>query len=517
MLLISMQFDTQRKIDSHMNLRSWRSCFEDLRTAMRLLRANPQVRLMGINSEDLADVLMAEEFSGKDAEDADREKLAKKLEAFSKDGSVQIYGSLIGLMEQLRTEYTKSLQHIDPHTREYIVRLQDEKSLIELAKEVRWYYELVEDFESAATAAMTVVEHIYYKHDTMANAVHLAHAHKKQFGNFADLHPGCLGSSTKLDADKRSPETCHPASFVGKPEPDVELVDSANEMRQLCKFLYKHGDERSKIRTMLCHIYHHAIHDRFYEARDFLLMSHLQDSIAHSDISTQILFNRMMAQLGLCAFRNGMVHESHSCLMEIQSQGRVKELLAQGIQRYSDKYSEKNTEQENAERRRQTPYHMHINLELLECVYLICAMLLEVQPEQKRNKTPHPTCVSPMSPYQACFAYRLCCTKKPGKTESLFSLRHFCPQIHPPSPPASSPPASSPPLPPLPSRLSRFQTWPWKPVMDAVVLSAKCSADTWTTMTANRSRAPLRIPVTTSWRRRSASERVTGRSAAPCC
>jgi translation initiation factor 3 subunit C len=114
------------------------------------------------------------------------------------------------------------------------------------------------------------------------------------------------------------------------------------------------------------------MHDRFYEARDMMLMSHLQDSVSQTDIPTQILFNRAMVQIGLCAFRCGLFREAHICLQEIQSCGKTKELLAQGIAVAKDKLEDK------TEKGRLLPFHMHINLELLECVYLTCAMLLEV-------------------------------------------------------------------------------------------------------------------------------------------
>ncbi len=127
---------------------------------------------------------------------------------------------------------------------------------------------------------------------------------------------------------------------------------------------------------MLCQIYFLALHDQYYKARDMMLMSHLQETISNFDVNTQILFNRSLVQVGLCAFRAGLVYEAQTSLQEICGSNRQKELLAQGLQ--MQRYSQISPEQERLERQRQLPFHLHINLELLECVYLTCSMLLEI-------------------------------------------------------------------------------------------------------------------------------------------
>src|SRR5258708_27637183 len=127
---------------------------------------------------------------------------------------------------------------------------------------------------------------------------------------------------------------------------------------------------------MLCHVYYHALHNDFHTARDLLLMSHLPETIHNADVMTQIMFNRAVVQLGLCAFRSGLIKEAQSTLQDIFTTQRVKELLAQGV--HQQRYTTLTPEQEKAERARQLPFHMHINTELLEAAFLVSSMLVDI-------------------------------------------------------------------------------------------------------------------------------------------
>uniref|UniRef100_A0A3P8P9H8 Eukaryotic translation initiation factor 3 subunit C n=1 Tax=Astatotilapia calliptera TaxID=8154 RepID=A0A3P8P9H8_ASTCA len=259
------------------------------------------------------------------------------------DQPFRVRGCILTLVERMDEEFTKIMQNTDPHSQEYVDNLKDEGRVCGIVDRLLTYMENKGSTEEICRVYLRRIMHTYYKFDYKA--------HRRSLG---------LQGETKVRDGTES-----------------EGEDSAVIMDRLCKFIYA-KDRTDRIRTcaILCHIYHHALHSRWYQARDLMLMSHLQDNIQHADPPVQILYNRTMVQLGICAFRQGMIKDAHNALLDIQSSGRAKELLGQGL--LMRNMQERNAEQEKIEKRRQVPFHMHINLELLECVYLVSAMLLEI-------------------------------------------------------------------------------------------------------------------------------------------
>lgn len=74
-------------------------------------------------------------------------------------------------------------------------------------------------------------------------------------------------------------------------EKEEVTASTASRMETLCKYIYSKDDSnRIRTRATLCHVYFMALHDHWYEARDLILMSHLQENIQHSDIPTQVCY-----------------------------------------------------------------------------------------------------------------------------------------------------------------------------------------------------------------------------------
>ncbi|KAI9846778.1 MAG: Translation initiation factor 3 subunit c [Sclerophora amabilis] len=329
--LISTRFDLTSGSSTTMSQEQWKSAENEFHTLLEVLHANP----------DMVVIENAEEW-----EDDDKPPTPPPGE------KLRIPGSIVSFVERLDDELTRSLQQIDPHTAEYIDRLVDEGALYtNIVRGLIYVEALSKDSkletpqESKNRIIMRRLEHIYFK-------------------------PSQVVSILEEKAWESIPTSLESAITPRKD------ADSAGLVHTLCTYLYEHSEGIIRARAMLCQIYFLALHDQYYRARDMMLMSHLQETIGSFDINTQILFNRTLVQVGLCAFRAGLIYEAQSSLQEICGSGRQKELLAQGVM--IQRYSQVSPEQERLERQRQLPFHMHINLELLECVYLTCSMLLEI-------------------------------------------------------------------------------------------------------------------------------------------
>ncbi|KAI9828167.1 MAG: Translation initiation factor 3 subunit c [Phylliscum demangeonii] len=329
--LISTRFDSTTGSASYMSQEQWRLAEQEFGSLLELLREHPNMPVLE----------SAEEWE-------DDEKLPNP----GPEELLKIPGSIVSFVERLDDELTRSLQHIDPHTVEYLDRLVDEGALYtNIVKGMQYVEALARDTrfgtsqESINRVVIRRLEHVYFKPSLVVRILE---------------ENTWIAIPTPLESEVTPRQNMESNALV----------------HTLCTYLYKHSDGIIRARAMLCHIYFLALHDQYYRARDMMLMSHLQETINNFDINTQILYNRTLVQVGLCAFRAGLIYDAQSSLQDICGSGRQKELLAQGIM--IQRYSQVSPEQERLERQRQLPFHMHINLELLECIYLTCSMLLEI-------------------------------------------------------------------------------------------------------------------------------------------
>ncbi|UPL03619.1 hypothetical protein LCI18_014553 [Fusarium solani-melongenae] len=331
--LVSARFDLGSGGASAMPLEHWKAAEKELSSLLQVLEEN-------------RDYVVVE-----NAEEWDDDEKPPTLQPGEKH--IKVPGSIVSYIERLDDELVRSLQSIDPHTSEYIERLQDEGALYNIIFRGLLYYEYIRKDDSLETPQDSVnrivmrrLEHVYFKPAQVVKT-------------FEENCWKTVGDSVESVITPRD-----------------QAQNAGNLVNVLCNYLFSNSDGIIRARAMLCQVYFLALHGEYYKARDMMLMSHLQENIPNFDVLSQILYNRTLVQVGLCAFRKGLVYDAQNTLQEICGSGRQKELLAQGVM--MQRYNQVSPEQERLEKQRQLPFHMHINLELLECVYLTCSMLLEI-------------------------------------------------------------------------------------------------------------------------------------------
>ena len=239
---------------------------------------------------------------------------------------------VMGFLERLAEELLKHWQSLEAGSDAYLLRMKDEKPYLAICSR---YYEILMEaglHKQAARAACRQMEGLYM----VVNPV---------------------------PAEDNS----------GKPILDSEVSQRISALASTC---YVHGEERLRVRAALLQAFHYAANGHFQGARDLILMSRVADNLSGLDVQTQILYNRALAMLSLCAFERGDMEACHTLSAELFAQGRARELLGQSL---SYRHGEaKSQDQERLEKRRLVAHHLHLPSDTLESAHLTAAMLVEV-------------------------------------------------------------------------------------------------------------------------------------------
>lgn len=331
--LIPIRFDASANL-SYQPIEQWKASYNDI------------MKLLEILHEQLDNFQVSEL--------ANRNETIEEEPEADENGVKKILGSVFSFVERLDDEFNKSLLNTDPHSSDYLVRLRDEQLIYNLILRTQIYLEatLPEEEKERLLARPLVkrLDHIYYKSSPLVSIIE-TNAWASLPNNFTSSYIPYNGTADE--------------TYV------------TNLIGTLAESLRKHKNGGFRKRATLYQVYFTALNNDFNTAKDMLINSKVQAYINNSDPSLQILFNRVVVQLGLAAFKLCLIEDCHQVLNELLASSHLREILGQQtLQRVSANAGSSSS----ADEREQLclPYHQHINLDLIDLVFMTCSLLIEV-------------------------------------------------------------------------------------------------------------------------------------------
>lgn len=311
-LCLTLYFDSQGSIQE-LSLSVWRKALSHLRDIQ-------------VYSKQIYDEIEVNKDSEVDTKEENEDEEDNEVEgAFSKNkilNSIQV--TLYGLLERLDSELFKSLQYLEYTNSEYIERLRDEVSLIDLCIGLL-QHPLVEKSTNVLLRpqiSLLLLMHLYYKKDNITN---------------------------KLLAKKGKA-----LDFIDK------LYEDATTLL----------DNKSKIKAFLAYTYYHALNNNFSFADSLFNKTNLaQLVLSIKDEFIKVLYNRTITMLGLSAFKTGNFHSAKVYLSPLCSLGTNK--LRDNLFQTNEKISKLDKE----EKKKLFPYIMTISIDEIETAYYISCLI----------------------------------------------------------------------------------------------------------------------------------------------
>lgn len=284
------------------------------------------------------------------------------------EGKHLIVGSITAFVERLSDELTSHLLHLDPNSSEYITLLKDDAKFYSLIVRAQCYLTRIiptssyGELEGDQLCRIIIkrLESIYYKPIQLIVLSEL-NAWKSLSDEDNAFSIAKISSSETTDA--------------------LNTLQTNSLMDNLCSHLYEFSTGAAspvyRKRAALMQAYYYATSNQFFRARDILHLTHVQTTIHTSEPGVQVLFNRAIVQLGLAAFRSGLLEETQTILNEVVTSPHTRELLGQGRIYFSNSNNSSN-DSASSEKGKYVPFHMHVNIELVDAVYYIASLLFEV-------------------------------------------------------------------------------------------------------------------------------------------